>query len=410
MQKTEFAGERELMSFWQLVTLLVFSTGIVALSIDMMLPALPAIGADLGLRNENNRQLVITAFLVGFGLAQLVYGPLADSWGRKPVLLGALALYILATVFCLVAWDFEVLLFGRLLQGMSIAGARVIGTAIARDLTSGRRMAQIVSMAMMVFMAVPVVAPSLGQAVLIVAPWRWIFVVLLVTASGLAIWLSIRLPETLRPEYRRKLDFRDSVRGYRESLKHRAMVGYMLAGAFFFGGLYGLLNSAEQIMAEHFGLGSVWTLAFAGMAACMAITNFINSRLVMRLGQRRLSQGALIGFSVISILHVAVIVFATENLLIFMGLLTLAMMLMGLIAANFNALAMEPVGHIAGTASAAYGFGTGVIGAFIGAVIGQLYNDSTLPLIAGQAFTGLAAFTIVYLTERGELFGDGTDD
>jgi len=410
MQKSEFAGERELMSFWQLVTLLVFSTGIVALSIDMMLPALPAIGTDLGLQNENDRQLVITAFLVGFGLAQLVYGPLADSWGRKPVLLGSLALYILATVFCLIAWDFEVLLFGRLLQGMSIAGARVIGTAIARDLTSGRRMAQIVSMAMMVFMAVPVVAPSLGQAVLIVAPWRWIFVVLLVTASGLAIWLSIRLPETLRPEYRRKLDFRDSIRGYRESLKHRAMVGYMLAGAFFFGGLYGLLNSSEQIMAEHFGLGSVWTLAFAGMAACMAITNFINSRLVMRLGQRRLSQGALIGFSVISILHVAVIVFATENLLIFMGLLTLAMMLMGLIAANFNALAMEPVGHIAGTASAAYGFGTGVIGAIIGAVIGQLYNDSTLPLIAGQAFTGLAAFAIVYITERGELFGDGTDD
>ncbi|WP_420433744.1 multidrug effflux MFS transporter [Hyphobacterium sp.] len=410
MPRSDFAGERELMTFWQLVTLLVLSTGITALSIDMMLPALPAIGTDLGLANENDRQLVITAFLVGFGLAQLIYGPLSDSWGRKPVLLGALGLYILATVFCLIAWDFEVLLVGRLLQGMSIAAARVVGTAIARDLTSGRRMAQIVSMAMMVFMAVPVIAPSLGQAVLLIGPWRWIFIVLLIAASGLAVWLSIRLPETLRPEYRRKLDFRDAIRGYRESLRHRAMVGYMLAGAFFFGGLYGLLNSSEQIMAEHFGLGTTWTLAFAGMAACMAITNFVNSRLVMRLGQRRLSQGALIGFGVISLLHVVVIVFATENLLIFMVLLTLAMMLMGLIAANFNALAMEPVGHIAGTASAAYGFGTGVIGAIIGAVIGQLYNDSTLPLIAGQAFTGLSAFIIVYVTERGELFGEGTDD
>ncbi len=188
------------------------------------------------------------------------------------------------------------------------------------------------------------------------------------------------------------------------------MVGYMFAGAFFFGGLYGLLNSSEQIMAEHFGLGTVWTLAFAGMAACMAITNFINSRLVMRLGQRRLSQGALIGFTVISLAHVALIVFASENLLIFMALLTLAMMLMGLIAANFNALAMEPVGHVAGTASAAYGFGTGVIGAIIGAVIGQLYNDSTLPLIAGQALTGLAALAVVHFTERGAWFGEGTDD
>jgi len=410
MQDSEFAGERELMTYWQLVMLLVMSTGIVALSIDMMLPALPAIGDDLGLANENNRQLVVTSFLVGFGLAQLVYGPLADSWGRKPVLLGALGLYIVATVFCLIAWDFEVLLLGRLLQGMSIAGARVIGTAIARDLTSGRRMAQVVSMAMMVFMAVPVIAPSLGQAILFIGPWRWIFGFLLVTASGLAIWLSIRLPETLREEHRRKLDFMDSLRGFRESLKHRAMVGYMLAGAFFFGGLYGLLNSSEQIMAEHFGMGASWTLAFAGMAACMAITNFINSRLVMRLGQRRLSQSALIGSTIISLLHVVVIVFATENLLIFMGLLTLAMMLMGLIAANFNALAMEPVGHVAGTASAAYGFGTGVLGAIIGAIIGQLYNDSTLPLIAGQTFTGLAAFVIVYFTERCVLFGDGTDD
>jgi len=410
MQDSEFAGERELMTFWQLVTLLVFSTGIVALSIDMMLPALPAIGTDLGLENENDRQLVITAFLVGFGFAQLVYGPLADSWGRKPVLLGSLALYIAATIFCLIAWDFEVLLLGRLLQGMSIAGARVIGTAIARDLTAGRRMAQVVSMAMMVFMAVPVIAPSLGQAILFVGPWRWIFGFLLVTASGLAIWLSFSLPETLREEHRRKLNFMGSIRAYRESLKHRAMVGYMFAGAFFFGGLYGLLNSSEQIMAEHFGLGPSWTLAFAAMAAFMAITNFVNSRLVMRLGQRRLSQGALIGFTIISLAHVALIVFASENLVVFMTLLTLAMMLMGLIAANFNALAMEPVGHVAGTASAAYGFGTGVIGAIIGAVIGQLYNDSTLPLIAGQALTGLAAFTIVYFTERGELFGDGTED
>ncbi|MBI1236884.1 MAG: Bcr/CflA family efflux MFS transporter [Alphaproteobacteria bacterium] len=410
MRDSQFAGERQLMTFWQLVTLLVLSTGIVALSIDMMLPALPAIGNDLDLANPNRRQLVITAFLVGFGLAQLIYGPLSDSWGRKPVLLGALGLYIGATVFCLIAWNFEALLFGRLLQGMSIAAARVIGTAIARDLTSGRRMAQVVSMAMMVFMAVPVIAPSLGQAILLIGPWRWIFVFLLVTASGLAIWLCFRLPETLHEEYRRKLDFRDSIRAYRESLRHRAMAGYMLAGAFFFGGLYGLLNSSEQIMAEHFGLGMSWTLAFAGMAACMAITNFINSRLVMRLGQRRLSQGALIGFTVISLAHVALIVFASENLLIFMGLLTLAMMLMGLIAANFNALAMEPVGHVAGTASAAYGFGTGVIGAIIGAVIGQLYNDSTLPLIAGQALTGLAALAVVHFTERGEWFGDGTED
>lgn len=410
MRETEYAGERQLLSFWQLVTLLVLSTGIVALSIDMMLPALPAIGEDLQVSGPNSQQLVITAFLVGFGLAQLVYGPLSDALGRKPVILGALALYIGATVFCLVAWNFEVLLAARFLQGLSIAAARVVGTAVARDLTSGRRMAQVVSMAMMVFMAVPVVAPSLGQLVLLVAPWRWIFVILLIAASGLGIWLAYRLPETLHEKYRRRLDLKETLGGFRECLRHRAMVGYMFAGACFFGGLYALLNMSEQLMARHFDLGTSWTLAFAVMAAFMAITNFINSRLVVEYGQRRLSQAALIGFTLISASHAGLILTGMDNIWTFMVLLSAAMMLMGLIAANFNALAMEPVGHIAGTASALYGFGTGVIGAIIGMVLGQLYNDTALPLIGGQTLTGLAAFAIVFITERGELFGDGTDD
>lgn len=396
------------MTYWQLVTLLVLSTGIVALTIDMMLPALPAIGRDLQVAGANDQQLVITAFLIGFGVAQLVYGPLSDAWGRKPVLIGALMLYVGATLFCLTAWTFEVLLFGRFLQGMSIAAARVVSIAIARDLTSGRRMAQVVSMAMMVFMAVPVVAPSIGQLVLFVAPWRWIFVILLIAATGLAVWLSMRLPETLHDEYRRKLNLRQTIGVFRETLRHRALVGYALAGACFFGGLYAMLNMAEQLMAQHFGLGTRWTLAFAAMAACMAVTNFANSRLVMRFGQRRLSQVALIGFTLISAGHVLLILGGMDTIWVFLPLLSLAMMLMGLIAANFNALAMEPVGHIAGTASAAYGFGTGVLGALIGMSLGQLYNDTALPLIAGQTVTGLTAFVTVYITEKGELFGEGT--
>ncbi|WP_421790706.1 multidrug effflux MFS transporter [Hyphobacterium sp.] len=410
MRDKHFAGERQLMSFWELVFLLVMSTGIVALSIDMMLPALPQIATDLELAEENHRQYVVTAFLVGFGFAQLIYGPLSDAWGRKPVILGALILYIAATAICSLAWSFESLLAGRFLQGMTIAAARVVGTAVARDLTSGRRMAQVVSVAMMVFMAVPVIAPSLGQLMLFIVPWRGIFWFLLIAAGALALWLAYKLPETLPEEYRRELNFGQSMALFRDTLRHRQLVGYMLSGAFFFGGLYGMLGSSEQLLAEHFQLGTSWTIAFAIMAGCMAITNFVNSRLVIRYGQRRLSQGALIGFFTISAGHTALILIGLDNLYLFLTLLTMAMMLMGLIAANFNALAMEPVGHIAGTASAVYGFGTGVIGAAIGATIGQLYNDTTLPLIAGQTLTGLAAFGVVYLTERGELFGEGTDD
>lgn len=410
MRDKNYAGERQLMSFWELVFLLVMSTGIVALSIDMMLPALPDIGAELGVAEANHRQYVVTSFLVGFGVAQLIYGPLSDAWGRKPVILGALALYIAATVVCSLAWSFESLLAGRFFQGMTIAAARVVGTAVARDLTSGRRMSQVVSVAMMVFMAVPIVAPSLGQLLLFIVPWRGIFVALLIVASVLAIWLAIKLPETLPEQYRRKLDFEQTIAAFRETLRHRQLMGYMLSGAFFFGGLYGMLGTSEQTLAEHFNLGTSWTIAFAIMAGCMAVTNFVNSRLVMQYGQRRLSQGALIGFFTISALHTALILSGIDNLYLFLTLLTMAMMLMGLIAANFNALAMEPVGHVAGTASAVYGFGTGVIGAAIGAAIGQLYNDSTLPLIAGQTLTGLAAFVIVYLTERGQMFGEGTEE
>ena len=225
-----------------------------------------------------------------------------------------------------------------------------------------------------------------------------------------AVWLAFRLPETLHESYRRKLDLHGTLSAFGECLRHRALVGYMLSGACFFGGLYAMLNMSEQLMAHHFNLGTSWTLAFAVMAGCMAITNFANSRLVVRYGQRRLSQVALIGFTLISAGHAGLILTGMDNVWTFMVLLSAAMMLMGLIAANFNALAMEPVGHIAGTASALYGFGTGVIGAIIGMILGQLYNDTALPLIGGQTLTGLAAFAIVYITENGELFGEGTAD
>lgn len=397
-------------SLAELIALIVAMMAMVALSIDMMLPALGTIAADLGVENANDRQYVISTFLIGFGVAQLIYGPLADAFGRKRVFLAALGLYLIATLVCIAAPSFETLLAARFLQGMTAAASRVISVAIARDLTSGRRMAEVMSMVMTVFMIVPVLAPGLGQLILFVAPWRWIFVFLFVFAVFVAVWMTIRLPETLRPEHRRPLKLVPIMQAFWETTQHRLMLGYTLAGGVFFGGLYAFLNSAEQVFAVHFALGEAFPLAFSAVAGAMAVTSFANSRLVGRMGQRRLSHGALIAFTVISLAHTGILLTGYDAFIPYTVLLAASMMLLGLIAANFSALAMEPVGHIAGTASAAYGFVTGVMGGIIGLGIGQLYNGTGLPLVAGQAAMGVIAIGIVLWTEQGRLFQTGEPD
>ena len=399
------------LSLRELVALLVALMAVVALGIDMMLPALDDIAADLDVARENDRQYVITTYLFGFGAAQLFYGPLSDRFGRKPVMLGALGLFLLTTLICALTPSFELLLAARFSQGAAAAASRVISVAIARDLTSGRRMAEVMSMVMTAFMAVPVLAPSLGQLILTVAPWRWIFVFLMVFGAALIVWIQIRLPETLHPEFRRPLRVTPIARAFWESLTYRLMTGYTLAGAFFFGGLYAFLNTSQQIFTGHFGLDdNIFPLAFAAIAAGMGVTSYTNSKLVMRIGQRRLSHGALIGFLIVSAIHTALLLAGVDNIVVFIALLVCSMPLLGLIAANFSALAMEPVGHIAGTASALYGFATGMIGAVLGGVIGQLYDGTPVPLLAGQ--TAMAAFALVFVlvTERGRLFGLGEEE
>lgn len=399
------AGETLPLPLFELVALLVAMTSVVALAIDMMLPALDDIAADLGVAHANDQQFVITSYLAGFGAAQLFYGPLSDRFGRKPVIIGSLAFFIVASLVCTISPSYTLLLVARFFQGAAAAACRVIGVAIARDLTSGRRMAEIMSMVMTAFMAVPVLAPSLGQIILTFAPWRWIFGFLILFGIGLIGWLHLRLPETLHPDYRVPLRLKSTLATFRETTRHRLMVGYTLAATPFFGGLYGFLGTSQQVFVDHFGLSDAhFPIAFAVIAGGIGVTSYANSRLVMRVGQRRLSHGALLAFTMISIVHSVILLAGVDNLYVFLVLLAAAMAFMGLIAANFSALAMEPVGHIAGTASAAYGFFTGVLGAAIGGFIGQMYNDTPLPLVVAQAALSAFALGIVYITERRRLF------
>lgn len=395
------------LSVWELVAILVTMTGLVALSIDMMLPALEEIATELDAPRPNDRQFVVTNYLLGFGFAQLIYGPLSDAYGRRPVILGSLILFMVLTTVCMLANTFETMLVARFLQGCAAAACRVVAVAIARDLTSGRRMAEVMSLSMTMFMAVPVIAPAIGQGILFVGDWRWIFAALLASAVALVGWLFFRLPETLHAEHRIKLSVKTTSAAFMEAVTTRLTIGYTMAAAAFFAGLYAFLASADQILSEHYRLGEDFPLAFAFIAAGMGFTSYANSKLVIKWGQRRLSHGALIGFIIISAIHTVVLAMGIDSLVVFLLLMAPAMALLGLIAANFSALAMEPVGHIAGTASATYGFITGVIGTLLGIAIAQMYSDSAMPLIVGQACLGVLTLLFVLITERGKLFGIG---
>ena len=375
-----------------------------AIGIDLMLPALPEIARDFHVAHANDQQLVLLAYMLAFGVAQLFYGPLSDSYGRRPVLLWALVVYLIATGACLVAPTFTAFLAARAAQGAAAAAARVIAVAVVRDLMAGREMARVMSMAMMVFMVVPILAPGLGQLVLLVGPWRWMFGFLFAMAAIVSAWTWFRLPETRPRAVRTPLSIGSALAGYGTVLADRTALGYTLASSILFGALFGFLATAQQVFVDVFGLGNLFPLAFAAVAASMSLASFLNSRLVTRLGMRRISHTALIGFTALSGVHALLSLRGPEPFWAYMALLAPAMLMFGMIGANFSAIVMEPLGARAGTGAAFYGFATTTLSAMIGGYIGRQYDGTAAPLIVGQVCVGLLAIGIVRWTERGRLF------
>jgi DHA1 family bicyclomycin/chloramphenicol resistance-like MFS transporter len=391
----------------ELVAMVAALSALNALSIDIMLPALPLMGADFGLTTDNDRQLIVISYVALFGISQLAYGPLADAFGRRSVLIYALGIYVLGSVLCVVAPSFELFLAARLMQGMGAAATRVISVAVVRDLTEGRRMAQIMSMAMTAFMIVPIIAPGIGQLILFVAPWRWIFGVLLIYSLVVLAWTLIRLPETLRPENRTPFNPKAIAAAYASVLRQRQTVGYMIATTFITGCLFGYITSSEQLFVDVYGLGPAFPLAFASIAIAISCGTFLNSRLVIRHGMRRLSHTTIIGLTVTATTLVVLAQLGLASLWVFTGLLALAFAMFGLTASNFNALAMEPVGRVAGSASALYGAVTATGGSIVGALIGRAFDGTIMPFAIGLAAAGVLTLLAVLWTERGKLFGTG---
>ncbi|KQZ78280.1 MFS transporter [Mesorhizobium sp. Root157] len=375
-----------------------------ALAIDIMLPGLQEIGASLGVESENHRQYVISAYLMGFAVAQLAYGPLADRFGRKAPMLAGLGIYVVAALVGAFAPTFEALLLARFVHGVGSAATRVITVSIIRDVFGGRQMAEVMSLVMMVFMIVPIIAPGTGQIIMLFGEWHLIFVFMAVAAVAVVIWMQLRLPETLNPADRRPFTIRSIGQAFAIVLTNRVALCYTLASTFIFGALFGFINSAQQIYVGIYELGTMFPVAFAAVAAFMSLASYLNSRLVGRFGMRRLSHGALIGFMLVSAAWFVLSLFGTIPFALFLLLFALAMFQFGLIGSNFNALAMEPLGHVAGTASAVLGFMGTAGGGLIGAGLGQAFDGTTTPLGAGFFAVALVGLLFVLIAERGKLF------
>ncbi|MDQ4419183.1 multidrug effflux MFS transporter [Sphingobium sp. DEHP117] len=375
-----------------------------ALSIDTMLPALSDIGRDLHVSNANNRQSVITLFFMGMAFGSLFYGPLADHFGRRPVLIGALVLMLISTLLCTFAPSMALLLVGRFMAGFCAAACRVIVLSVVRDCYRGDMMARIMSLIMFTFMIVPMAAPSLGALLLFIAPWRFIFGLLAILIGGMLVWLALRLPETLDPAHRIPVHPRELAHTFVRVISNRSSLGYMLASGVMMGGLLGFLVSVQQIFFDVFHAPGLLPLGFALISAWMAAGNLLNGKMVQRFGARRMSQSAVIAVILLSAVHYFIAKAELENVWIFIliqGMTTLCFSFAGV---NFSAIAMEPFARGAGFASSFQASLTTFISVILGGVVGAAFDGTTLPIALGFLGFGSGTLLLILWAERGKLF------
>ncbi len=375
---------------------------LVALSIDSMLPALPHIASDLGAADQNDGQLIISFMFLGFGLGQILYGPLSDSLGRKRAIYAGIAVFIFGCSLSLVATNFTLMLCGRVLQGVGAASPRIVSTALIRDQYEGRAMARIMSMVMAVFIIVPAIAPAIGQTIVLLSHWRAIFGMLMIQALVAVTWLALRQPETLTADRRVPLTFSAVFNSVRAVCREPVSMGYALTAGLIFGAFIGYLSSAQQIFQEVYKVGELFPVYFGALALSLGLASLVNSKLVMRFGMRRISYTALLTLCALA-LGFVVLAFMRNGhppLTWFMMFLLMAFYCIGTLFGNFNAMAMEPLGRVAGAGAAVVGSVSTLVSLVLGTVIGQAYNGTVLPMVLGFAVLALVALALMYGVER----------
>jgi MFS transporter, DHA1 family, multidrug resistance protein len=390
----------------EFVALIAALFATIALSIDAMLPALPAIAESLSPEAPNRAQLVVTSFVFGMGLGTLFAGPLADTFGRKPVIMAGTLIYLVASIACYLAGSLDALLIARVVQGIGAAAPRTVSMALMRDLYKGREMARIMSFVMMVFVMVPAVAPLMGQGVIVVAGWNAIFLVYVVFAIVTTTWLGLRQPETLTPENRRALSLSLLWAGTRELMVHRIVLVSIAAQTLTLAALFATLSSMQGIFEQRFDRAASFPLWFAFIAVGSSLGSVVNARVVMRMGMRRVVGLTYAGMLVLTagLLGLNATGLMPEALAFPAHLLwSIALFaMMGLSMGNLNALAMEPVGHIAGLAASVTSAISTVGSVVLAVPVGLAFNGTALPLMAGVAVYVGIALALMRLAPRRE--------
>lgn len=390
-------GEREL------IALMAMLMSLQAFGIDAMLPALGIMASDFGMIG-NERQWVISSYFLGAGIGALFPGVLADRFGRRPILAIALASYIALSLACAFAKSFDQIITLRFVQGLSCAGLSVIPAAIVRDKVGGDRMARLMSLIMMIFLIVPIIAPAIGQLILMLAGWEAIFISMGIMGVVVSGWMWLRLPETLTDENVQKIDLGTISRNMANALFNRPAIGYVLGSSFVFGSLFGWLNSSQQMISETFGREEDFFWIFGGAVLGMVLANLTNSLIVERFGARRVSQTALFLFLGSALLQVWSASNPNQTLWQFIPIMSFNMAMLGFVGANFSSIAMQPFAHIAGAASSIHAALRMVVGALLGAYIGQLFDGTAQPLAISMVLCCVASLALVLYSEKGKLF------
>lgn len=383
-------------SQFEFITLMAFLMSVVALAIDAILPALDQISYEIGIQNSTDNQLLITMIFLGLGLGSLLFGPLSDSLGRKPIVFIGFALFIIASFICIYAKNLDTMIVGRILQGIGLSAPRTISIAIVRDSYSGDYMARIMSFITVVFIIVPIIAPALGKFVLDHYSWQAIFYIQLLFSIFISFWFWIRQPETLLKSQRIKFTVHIFSDGLRELIQFKRTIGFTIISGFITGSFMVYLSTSQQIFQSQYDLSEEFPFIFAGLAISVGIATFLNGTLVLKYGMEKLVTMALIAFFIISILYVALL-YGSQNpsiniLLTFFGLQFFAI---GFLFGNLRALAMEPVGHIAGIAAAITGFISTMMAVPISWFIGKYVTSTALPLFIGFTICGILSLLIL---------------
>ena len=386
----------------EFIALMALMMSLIALAIDTMLPAIAVIGGELGVSDANHNQLIISIFILGLALGQVLYGPLSDTIGRKPAIYLGSGIFMLGCVTSLLATSFSLMLVGRLIQGLGVAGIRIVIMALIRDKYEGREMAKVMSFIMTLFILVPVIAPAIGQAIVSFSHWRVIFGFFLLLALISIVWFYLRQPETLSVEKRVPLSLSRVLSATMEVCSNRIALGYTLVNGFINGVFLAFLTTSPQILQEQYQLGAKFPVYFALLAISVGVATFSNGKIVMRLGMRLLCHRALYGLFVLSVLFCfpAFIYNGHPPLWSFIGFLMIGLLSIGFVFSNLNAMAMQPLGHIAGVGAAVIGCLSTLMSVPIGIYIGHSYNGTIMPLLIGFVVCSLAGIVLAIWTER----------